>query len=133
MGPYDVPAGSDIFISTWNLHRSPQLWDRPHDFDPGRFGPLDAPVPNEFTEDYRFLPFGGGQRKCIGDQFALLESVTALALICRRFTFELAPDAPEVGMTTGATIHTSNGLHLRRARTPPARRALAEPDARVAQ
>ena len=113
MGAYEVPASSDIFISTWNLHRSPLLWDRPHDFEPDRFGPLDAPIPNEFTEDYRYLPFGGGQRKCIGDQFALLESVTALAVISRRFEFELDPAGPEVGMTTGATIHTSNGLLLR--------------------
>jgi beta-ring hydroxylase len=113
MGPYEVPAGSDIFISTWNLHRSPLLWDRPHDFDPMRFGPLEAPMPNEFTENYRYLPFGGGQRKCIGDQFALLESIAALSVICRRFDFELDPAGPEVGMTTGATIHTSNGLLLR--------------------
>jgi beta-ring hydroxylase len=113
LGTYEVPAGADIFISTWNLHRSPLLWDRPHDFLPSRFGPLDAPAPNEFTEDYRYLPFGGGVRKCIGDQFAMLESVAALAIICRRFDFELDPAGPEVGMTTGATIHTSNGLLLR--------------------
>lgn len=113
MGAFEVPAGSDIFISTWNLHRSPLLWDRPHDFDPMRFGPLDSsPIPNEFTENYRYLPFGGGQRKCIGDQFALLESISALAIICRRFEFELDADSPPVGMTTGATIHTTSGLHL---------------------
>ena len=76
--PAQVPAGSDIFIATWNLHRSPTLWDRPEVFDPDRFGPLDAPGPNEYTEGYRYLPFGGGQRTCIGDQFALFESVTAM-------------------------------------------------------
>ena len=69
--------------------------------------------PNEFTEDYRFLPFGGGQRKCIGDQFALFESLCALTTILRRFEFELDPNGPEVGMTTGATIHTTAGLLLR--------------------
>ena len=120
IGPYDVPAGADIFISTWNLHRSPLLWDRPHDFDPGRFGPLDAPIPNEFTENYRYLPLGGGLRKCIGDQFALLESIAALSVIMRRFDFDLDPAGPPVGMTTGATIHTTAGLHLRlRARNMP--------------
>jgi beta-ring hydroxylase len=129
-----VPAGADIFISTWNLHRSPLLWDRPHDFDPGRFGPLSAPIPNEFTENYRYLPFGGGLRKCIGDQFAQLESISALAVIMRRFEFELDPEGPEVGMTTGATIHTTNGLllKLRKRDLPPSAGGGAAPSAGVA-
>ena len=45
--------------------RSPELWDRPQEFDPLRF-PLDRPVPNEVTHDFAYLPFGGGKRKCIG-------------------------------------------------------------------
>lgn len=113
IGAFDVPAGTDVFIATWNLHRSPSLWARPHDFDPSRFGPLDAPGPSEFTTGYKYIPFGGGPRKCVGDQFAMLESVAAVAVLCRRFDFVLDPDGPEVGMTTGATIHTSHGLHLR--------------------
>lgn len=47
-----------------------------------------------------------------GDQFALFEAVTALAMLVRRFDFRLDPDSPPVGMTTGATIHTSAGLHM---------------------
>lgn len=47
-----------------------------------------------------------------GDQFALMESVVALAVLARRFDVAVPPDAPEVGMTTGATIHTANGLWL---------------------
>jgi len=58
------------------------------------------------------MPFGAGKRKCIGDQFALFESVVALAMLTRRFTFALDPDSPPVGMTTGATIHTVAGLWM---------------------
>ena len=103
---HKIKAGSDMFISTWNLHRSPELWDRPDDFDPYRF-PLDEPVPTEVTTGYKYLPFGGGKRKCIGDQFALFESIVAVAMLVRRFDFAMAPGAPAVGMTTGATIHTT--------------------------
>ncbi len=35
-----------------------------------------------------------------GDQFALFESVVALAMLLRRFEFEMAPNAPPVAMTT---------------------------------
>lgn len=33
---YVVTAGTDLFISVWNLHRDPKNWDRPHEFDPDR-------------------------------------------------------------------------------------------------
>ncbi|KAK9917377.1 hypothetical protein WJX75_003717 [Coccomyxa subellipsoidea] len=106
---FHVSAGSDIFISVWNIHRNSGYWQRPEEFDPDRFL-LDGPVPNETTENFNYLPFGGGRRKCIGDQFALFESLSALAILLRRFEFRMAPGAPPVGMITGATIHTKEGL-----------------------
>lgn len=48
----------------------------------------------------------------VGDQFALFEAITALAMLVRRFDFRIDPDAAPVGMTSGATIHTSGGLHM---------------------
>eukprot|EP00198_Chlamydomonas_reinhardtii_P009555 XP_001698892.1 cytochrome P450, carotenoid hydroxylase [Chlamydomonas reinhardtii] len=130
-GGHVVAAGTDLFISVWNLHHSPQLWERPEAFDPDRFGPLDSPPPTEFSTDFRFLPFGGGRRKCVGDMFAIAECVVALAVVLRRYDF--APDTSfgPVGFKSGATINTSNGLHMlisRRDLTgvpPPAPRAPA--------
>lgn len=55
----------------------------------------------------------GGQRKCVGDQFALMESVVTLSMLIRRFEFELTIKPDEVGFYTGATIHTRNGLPMR--------------------
>jgi hypothetical protein len=51
--------------------------------------------------------------RCVGDQFALLEAAIALAMLLRRFSFELAVPAERVGMATGATIHTANGMQMR--------------------
>lgn len=49
-----------------------------------------------------------------------MEAVVALAVLLRRFDFALVPDQ-DVGMTTGATIHTQNGLYMTvRARRQPA-------------
>lgn len=55
----------------------------------------------------RYIPFSGGPRKCVGDQFALLEAIVALAVLLQHVSFELIPDQ-KIGMTTGATIHTTN-------------------------
>lgn len=112
LGEYPIRRGEDIFISVWNLHRSPQLWEDADKFNPERW-PLDGPGPNETNQNFRYLPFGGGPRKCIGDMFATYENVVALAMLARRFDFELAPDAPPVKMTTGATIHTTDGLVMK--------------------
>jgi len=72
-----------------------------------------APYPNEVASDFAFIPFGGGARKCVGDQFALFEATVAFAMLLRRFTFRLAVPKEQVGMATGATIHTANGMMMR--------------------
>ena len=41
-------------------------WSNADSFNPDRF-PVDGPIPNEVTEAYNYLPFGGGRRKCIGE------------------------------------------------------------------
>ncbi|XP_003570274.1 cytochrome P450 97B2, chloroplastic isoform X1 [Brachypodium distachyon] len=128
---YEIPAGTDIFLSIYNLHRSPYFWDRPNEFEPERFtvpkmdeniegwsgfDPGRSPgamYPNEIIADFAFLPFGGGPRKCVGDQFALLESTVALAMLLGKFDVELRGSPDEVEMVTGATIHTKNGLWCR--------------------
>ncbi|CDP15310.1 unnamed protein product [Coffea canephora] len=110
-GGYKVNTGQDVMISVYNIHHSPQVWERAEDFVPERFE-LEGPVPNETNTDFRFIPFSGGPRKCVGDQFALLEAIVALAVILQHLNFELIPDQ-NISMTTGATIHTTNGLYMK--------------------
>ncbi|CAI5969236.1 unnamed protein product [Closterium sp. NIES-65] len=90
-----------------------EVWERADEFMPERFD-LDAPVPNEVNTDYRYIPFSGGPRKCIGDQFAMLEAICALSVLVREFDFALVPNQ-DISMTTGATIHTKNNLFVTRA------------------
>ncbi|KAL0298547.1 UNVERIFIED_CONTAM: protein LUTEIN DEFICIENT 5, chloroplastic [Sesamum radiatum] len=106
-----INEGEDIFISVWNLHRCPNHWEDADKFNPERW-PLDGPNPNETNQNFSYLPFGGGPRKCIGDMFASFETVVAVAMLVRRFDFQLALGAPPVKMTTGATIHTTEGLKM---------------------
>ena len=39
--------------------------------------------PNEVASDFAFIPFGGGARKCVGDQFAMLEATVAISMLLR--------------------------------------------------
>ncbi|KAM3289997.1 protein LUTEIN DEFICIENT 5, chloroplastic isoform X1 [Capsicum chacoense] len=120
IGGYPIKRGEDIFISVWNLHRCPNRWEEAGRFNPERW-PLDGPNPNETNQNYSYLPFGGGPRKCVGDMFATFENIVAVAMLVRRFDFQMALGAPPVKMTTGATIHTTEGLKMtvtRRTRPP---------------
>jgi cytochrome P450 len=129
-----VLRGMDFFVSVYNLQRSEKYWPNPNKFDPDRFRhPYKNPevpdwkgydpakwkgqlYPNELACDYAFMPFGAGPRKCVGDAFALLEGSVTLAMVLRGFTFEFAaPTAnpSDVGTSTGATIHTKNGLWMK--------------------
>ncbi|VAH17855.1 unnamed protein product [Triticum turgidum subsp. durum] len=105
-GNYKVKTGQDIMISVYNIHRSPEVWDRADEFIPERFD-LEGPIPNESNTDFRFIPFSGGPRKCVGDQFALLEAIVALAIVIQKMDIQLVADQ-KISMTTGATIHTTN-------------------------
>ncbi|CAK7340097.1 unnamed protein product [Dovyalis caffra] len=85
------------------------------------FDTLSSLVEAILPSDHSYLPFGGGPRKCVGDIFASFEAVVAVAMLVRRFNFQVALGAPPVGMTTGATIHTTEGLKMtvtRRTRPP---------------
>ncbi|CAJ1357512.1 unnamed protein product [Effrenium voratum] len=117
--------GQDIFISTWSLQRSETLWgEDSHDFNPHRwkerlpgkrgwlgYNPEKAgSYPDERAADYAFMPFGAGPRKCVGDQFALLEAEAVLVALMQRFDFAVPETRDPVEITTGATIHTVGGL-----------------------
>lgn len=140
-----VIRGMDIFLPLYNIHRDERFWPNPDNFDPMRFTrPYKNPdvpdwngfdpekwskmlYPNEIAADFAFMPFGAGARKCVGDEFAVMEAVVTLAMTLRRFEFEFdeskfvgkddihGPPSGlnhPVGMRTGATIHTRNGLHM---------------------
>jgi len=69
IGDYAIPAGTDLFISPYYLHRHPDHWPDAERFDPDRF----ASEQEKARHPTAFIPFSAGPRRCIGDHFALLE------------------------------------------------------------
>ena len=85
LGDYTLPAGSDVVINTYVLHRHPDFWENPEGFDPTRF----LPENREGQHRFAYLPFSRGLRFCIGDSFAKMEAVFALAMVAQQFDLNL--------------------------------------------
>ena len=82
------PKGIDVNIPTYVLHRDPEVWDNPLEFNPDNF----SPEVKSKRDPYSYLPFGTGPRQCIGMRLALLEIKQGLLEIMQRFKFERAPE-----------------------------------------
>src|SRR5438132_476428 len=88
IGGYRVPAKTQIFAFQWVTQRDPRYFDAPDQFRPDRWT-------EEFTNalpKYAYFPFGGGPRACIGNSFAMMEIVLAMATMGRKFRFKISAD-----------------------------------------
>jgi pentalenene oxygenase len=86
LGPWTLPAGTNLAYCQHALHRDPDLYPSPLQFDPDRW--LDGA---QELPPGALLPWGAGKHRCIGDRFATTELITALATILRTVRFTLAP------------------------------------------
>ena len=109
-----IPAKTTVFMVPLLLHRKPQTFTNPDRFEPDRW--LEGEPP-----PFAYIPFGGGARRCIGDEFALRETTIVLETLLRRYRFALEP---------GARVETAPLVTLRPAGAVPMRaiaRVASEP------
>ena len=93
VGGYDIPAGADVLICPYTLHRHPEFWAQPERFDPERFNTERAATQNR----YAYIPFGAGPRFCIGNNLGMMEAVFVAAMVAREFRLKLEPGREVVG------------------------------------
>jgi len=77
-----VKKGDVALLAFYALHRHETLWDAPDAFDPDRWSETRRP-----SDRFRFMPFGGGPRVCIGSRFAMMEAAIVLAALVRKIRF----------------------------------------------
>jgi len=86
-----VPARSIVALVQYVAHRRSDVWGDDADaFDPDRFLPERAAEGGRSR--WAYAPFGGGQRQCIGQQFALMEAQLLVAALAGRF--RVVPNVP---------------------------------------
>ncbi len=105
---FPVHKDDVVFIAPWLLHRDARNFEDPLRFDPDRFLPeREARLPR-----FAYMPFGGGRRICIGNQFALMEGQIILSTIAAETGMDLISREP-IGLKPLITLHPKNGLVVR--------------------
>ncbi|MEM7556182.1 MAG: cytochrome P450 [Cyanobacteria bacterium P01_A01_bin.84] len=84
---YNVPKGIVLYPCIYLTHRNPKVYSEPEKFKPERF------LERQFTP-YEYLPFGGGNRRCLGMAFALFEMKLVLATLLSCYSFKSMDKKP---------------------------------------
>jgi len=108
LGGYPVPAGTNVLLPLYLLHRHPRFWRNPEEFDPERFAPEHEAERPRFA----YMPFAAGPRHCIGETFALYEMLVHLYKVARRYRLKYVPDKP-LELEAQINLRTRHPLHMR--------------------
>jgi cytochrome P450 len=107
LGGYTLKRGSWVFISPYVVQRNPLYFPNPEVFDPDRF----APERIQQIPPYAYIPFGGGQRICIGNSLATMEIVLLGATILQKYRLVLDQPPPEPELEI--VLRPKGGLRMR--------------------
>jgi len=91
IGGYRIAKGEFVVLCPYLTHRDPRWWMNPEGFDPDRFMPELSSGTGPQRPRFAYFPFGGGQHQCIGERYAMMEFVTVIAMVARRFRLDLDP------------------------------------------
>lgn len=106
IGDKFIPKGANIILSPYVTHRNPDIYQDPNSFLPSRWD-------NNFEKSLprgSYVPFSAGPRKCIGDQFALLEMKIILCLFSAQFKIKVHGKFPEAAAR--GTLRLANRVNM---------------------
>jgi cytochrome P450 len=108
IGSYTIPARAGVLISPYIVHRDPRYFPDPDRFLPERWGgERRAALPK-----YAYFPFGGGDRRCIGEPLAWLEGVLLIAILAQQWRLRLV-DEGAVEPEATINLRPRGGLRMR--------------------
>ena len=102
-----IPASTTVFLSPYYLQRSPLYWDSPEQFIPERFDGKSI----RDTRDGSYIPFSAGPRRCIGDQFSLLEAQILFARIMPRLSLKAA-EGYQIDLEPAVNLRSAEPIYM---------------------
>ena len=110
VGEFTIPARALVLMSQWIVHRDARWWPDAERFQPERWLPGGSAL-EPSRPKFAYFPFGAGTRVCIGEQFAWMEGILALAVFARRWRLRLADGHPVVPQPI-ITLRAKHGMRM---------------------
>lgn len=105
---YHIPKDQMFAIYIYGLHHSEKYWHEPEKFKPARFEKENMKKKPSFA----YMPFGGGPRLCIGNNFAMMEMQLVILELLKRYDFELIKDQKIEAMPY-VTLQPKYGIQMK--------------------
>ena len=102
---YQIEPGTALAPCIYLTHQRSDLYPEPRRFRPERF------LEQQFSP-YEYLPFGGGNRRCLGLAFAQFEMKLVLATVVSSWHLKLADQRPVQPIRRGITMAPSGGVRV---------------------
>uniref|UniRef100_A0A182VQV2 Cytochrome P450 n=1 Tax=Anopheles minimus TaxID=112268 RepID=A0A182VQV2_9DIPT len=104
-----VPAGQNILVPIYVIHRNPEIYPNPNQFDPSRF--------SEDAESKRgpfdYLPFSIGARNCIGQRYALMEMKVSLIKLIANYRILPGESLGKLRIKTDLVLRPDIGIPVK--------------------
>ena len=85
------PEGTDLGSSIFEINRNEKYFEDPHEFKPERY--LGGSEEERKEAKKYWVPFGKGNRTCVGQTLAYVITVQAVAKVIWEYDVRLAPEA----------------------------------------
>jgi cytochrome P450 len=106
---YKIEKGSLILTPMYVMHRDKRFWSHADEFKPERW---ETQSIKEASNKFIYFPFGGGVRRCIGEQFAWMEGVLLLATLGKKWKLKLNPEQKVVPQPM-ITLRSKYGMKMK--------------------
>ncbi|KAH8901148.1 n-alkane-inducible cytochrome P450 [Thozetella sp. PMI_491] len=103
--PLHVPKGSRVMWHSYSLHRRKEVYgDDAHEFRPERWETL--------RPSWDYIPFHGGPRICLGQQYALTETFLVIVRFAQAFARLESRDSRPFAGSMSLSLASANGVHV---------------------
>ncbi len=104
---FEIPAGVELLLSPYLVHRHPDFWPEPERFEPDR----DEPQAGAGGPLFARIPFGAGARHCIGESMALYEMSMHVCRVARLFRLT-CPPGPRPALEAMINLRTRDPVYM---------------------